>query len=350
MLALIKSVYIRQGDLGMKKLAIIILDWNGAEDTIECLKCLNNYELYDVYLLENGSTEENVEKVKSYLEVLKSKINIEIFRDSSFYYKDNVDGLSLIHLTNNLGFAGGNNYIAEGICDHYEYLLCLNNDTEVPENSIEHMLQTAIEIGTTALTCDIRFYSDKGRLWNAGGVFTFYGERRYFPQRQIDALEAKKITFIPAEFITGCALLIKADYVLENGLFTEKFFHGEEDFNLCYHLKQKNDLVGVDLSVRIYHKVGRTIGRTANTKKQYSQMVLHTSNRIIDFKSFYGNTKWIVWRELYLIALLLVKIKGGVPLRIALSIIRRVKSISSQYDSVNKPLFDEIMSIDWDLN
>lgn len=54
----------------MDDVAIIILNWNGWKDTIECLKSLNNlnYKNYEVIVVDNGSTDNSVEKIKEYIE------------------------------------------------------------------------------------------------------------------------------------------------------------------------------------------------------------------------------------------------------------------------------------------
>ena len=50
------------------KVSIIILNWNGWEDTIECLESvyLITYPRYDVIVIDNGSTDESIEKIKGY--------------------------------------------------------------------------------------------------------------------------------------------------------------------------------------------------------------------------------------------------------------------------------------------
>lgn len=329
----------------MKKLAIIIIDWNGAEDTIECLECLKNESLYDIYLLDNGSYKSNVDKVLEYLQQDDRLRNLRIFKDDSF--KDSAFAVNYVLSTSNKGFAIGNNYIAEKICDRYEYILLLNNDTDVPSGTIEHMVKTASEKGTVALTCDIRSYYQKEKLWNAGGYFTFYGDRKYYRQKKIDALIRKGIRFVDAEFITGCAFLITGEYVKKFGLFTDKFFHGEEDFNLCYRLKKKKFKVGVDLAVTLYHKVGRSIGRATLQNKNYNATLVHFTNRVIDFKDFYGKYQWLLWREMYLILVFLRRVTTDMEYKYAIQLIKRIKYYTNKYDDVKKPLFDELMKLTW---
>ena len=329
----------------MKKLAIILLDWNGADDTIECLSTLRNSELYDIFLLDNGSLPENTEKLKG------SVLSSEFTKDSKICSTQDFDQhpafLNYIRSDVNLGFAGGNNMIANRICDQYQYLLLLNNDTFVTENAIEHMVDSACAYHTTALTCDIRIYYRRNELWNAGGEFTWLGERKYFSQKKIDLLKEKNVDHIDAGFITGCALLIEGEYVAQNGLFTEDFFHGEEDFNLCYHLARNHKKVGVDLQAVIYHKVGQSIQRMDMDKRIYSGMLVNYSNRVIDFKHFYPRTKWLLWRCLYLAILSIRRITTGMSVRDTFLLCKRVRIVSDRYDNVKKPVFDELMNYTW---
>lgn len=329
----------------MKDLAIIILDWNGAEDTIECLKGLNNFSLYDIYLLDNGSSDENVEKVRKFLESDEYKNRVSILALGA--PMPETRDITYLLSNQNLGFACGNNTVSQMISLSYKYVLLLNNDTDVPSGTIEHMLQTAKARQCVAITCDIRIYYRKEELWNAGGYFTLIGERKYYSQKKIDAWERQGVEYIDADFITGCAMLLDTSYIRKEGLFTDLFFHGEEDFNLCKKLKKMNRKVGVDLKVRLYHKVGKTIERSS-TSKEYNKMLVNYSNRVIDYKYFLTHTKWLVWRFIYLTLLFGKRVASGMSVKDTRRLVRRIHNVSSNYDNVKKPVFDKLIKLDWD--
>ena len=63
------------------EVAIIILNWNGKEDTIECLESLENitYHNYKIQLVDNGSTDGPVKCFRErYLEMEIIKNNLVI--------------------------------------------------------------------------------------------------------------------------------------------------------------------------------------------------------------------------------------------------------------------------------
>ena len=125
------------------KCAVVILNWNGLDDTVECIDSILNYnsDLIDIFLVDNGSETNDLEK-------LKARYGEEI---SEYIQNDS-----------NLGFSGGNNVaIDAAISMNYQYVCTLNNDTVVTENWIEDIL----------LTLDL-----DPSLGSAGGKLMIYGQ------------------------------------------------------------------------------------------------------------------------------------------------------------------------------
>ena len=330
------------------ELCIIIINWNGANDTIDCLLSLENLDKkIDIYILDNGSQLEDKKKLRDFI---RSRNGIIIDKTDSGIFVDNkLTNLVLLESDENFGFAIGNNYVVGKLYDKYKYILLLNNDTIVPSGTIEHMLNTIKQSKNIALTCDIRYESERHKLWNAGGKIKWYGDRKYFSQRKIDRLKNLGKTYISAEFITGCALMIDCHYIAQFGLFTDKFFHGEEDYNFCYRAKKNKVRLGVDLSVQLFHKVGRSISRGADDARLFKSLIVHYTNRLIDYKSFYGSLRWRLWRNLYLLLMGIKRRLSGFT-RLQVKMLRtKVRYYSQQYDNVKKDVFQIIMQ-DNDIN
>ncbi len=117
----------------MKKLYIIILNYNGWHDTKDCLASLHilkakNIEKY-IVVVDNGSTDGSVENLKSQI----SKLNIH----------------KIIENGGNIGFAKGNNRGIQYALDQgADYILLLNNDTKIIMNFLPSLLRIDADIGS----------------------------------------------------------------------------------------------------------------------------------------------------------------------------------------------------------
>lgn len=334
----------------MKKTAIIMLNWNGLDDTVAALNSIKEFAVKeDIYLVDNASKDNEYdllinrarqifgeEKVLTYnLEELEKYREIVAFSDE--------ERICIIQSENNLGFAGANNFVSSLICHHYETITLLNNDVELTGDVFDSMYKVMKAENCTAITCDIRYYFDKKTLWNAGGSFRWYGDRKYFSQNEIDKLKAKGISFIFADFVTGCCLMIDSSYIKDNGLFTDKFFHGEEDFNFCKRLKNKGLKCGVVLDAIIYHKVGRSLNFSKNDKRNLNKIVVHYTNRIIDMKSFYGKVRWNLWYRFYIFMFSIKAILRKQSLSEVAYIAKQTKKYANKND-VKAETYQEIMN------
>lgn len=330
----------------MNELAIIILNWNGHTDTIECIKSIVDYEdnNYPIYLLDNGSRIESVVSLENWITNSYS-YNYRIIDSDDFVVSSQFmnSGLIFIKGKENLGFAKGNNIVWNKIKNDYNYVLLLNNDTivdsEAITNMIDYMNQNK-EVG--AASCYINFYSDKAKLWNAGGYFTWYGDRKYYSQKIIDTHKCNGIKSISTPFITGCAMLVRKEVSNDVGIFTEDFFFGEEDFNYCKRLKIQGIKVETILDSVIYHKVGTSIKKH---QKSINSFILHFSNRIINQKKFLSGNKWILWRELYILAISYKVMRTAKNINDVTKTVKNIRYYTSKYNEINFETFKEINSI-----
>lgn len=310
----------------MNRVAIITINYNNSADTIALLKSLlAQVGAGDfIYVLDNASALEDFEVLKSFVCEKSEKI-------------------SLIKSDKNLGFAAGNNFVFEQICDEFKYVLFVNNDTLADENMLENLLECAQKNEVGALTGAIYCYPEKGKLWNAGGKLTWL-DRKYFSQKKIERKIFKKQNFVRASFITGCLMLLEVEKirkVLQKGkLFDERFFFGQEDFNLCVRLKRAKICVGAALEAVLYHKVSATIGEVSSNK--INKNILHFAMRIVDRRNFSSKFGFVVWRAVYMI-LLRIKLRlGGYLGKEVRQIVRGVKKYG-RGASVDKKVFEEIM-------
>ena len=277
--------------------AIIILNWNGAADTIECLQSLRLVqEDYFCVVADNGSQDESVKQIEQFLQT--SSITHRIIT-----HGEKLDELPANHevivyqIDKNLGFAKGNNEVIRLISfaapDHY---LLLNNDTIV-ESSFLQSLQTFSKVhpDIQALTPLICYHYDHNIVWNAGGK-QFFGLRKYFYAKQpVQAIKEKG--HIMATFLTGCALFFSPQLLRKDGgIFTENFFFGEEDFNFCLRMNQQRQKMACVLTSKIYHKVSASVANYNSLGKIY----IYYLNRFIDIRLNSTPISYWLWSRFYI--------------------------------------------------
>ena len=210
-----------------KKIAIIIVNWKQYELTINCLLSLEKleYKNFKVIIVDNESNFEKINKIKSdftKVEVIESK--------------------------ENLGFATANNIgIKYAIKNKFEYVMLLNNDTEVNKKFLAPLLnsfQNDNSLG--AVQPLIMNYNNRVKVWNAGGYlnnffgFPYTNKKLNNKNRQID-------------WITGCCILLKTKVIKKVGLMDEDFFAYYEDVDWSLRIKKLGYKLGVVDSSVIFH-------------------------------------------------------------------------------------------------
>ena len=327
----------------MIKTVIVILNWNGWKDTLECLDSL--YKTLGTDFLpvvaDNGSGDDSILKIKEWLAA--NNINSLYVNEGELLNEQSVSPKSCIvySLNENYGFAKGNNKALEfAACFNPTYFLLLNNDTLVTPDfliRLESFMLSNDEY--KALTPLIRLYPDTDKIWNCGGKLKA-GFRKYFYADQPISSVAET-SHIDITFITGCALFIDAKLIEGQKLFTERFFFGEEDFDFSLRMKKANNKMACLIDSQIYHKVSSSNASAKFLNKTY----VYYLNRFIDVRLHYGIFMYCAWLLIYLpyIALLLLKLdtKAGEVLRF----VSRLFADSIRLNGVPKTEFNRIMNL-----
>lgn len=331
----------------MTKSAVILLNWNGAEDTIECLNSIVKFEKkqHTFFIVDNGSDRENYLILEEWIMNQKvltyNVVNTKEFNELSSV---NEYDIYLIDGQQNLGFAKGNNLVLNKIKETFDLMTLLNNDTLLLENSLTKMkevMKERNEIGV--LSCDIRLYQNPKKLWNAGGYFTFYGDRKYFSEKVIDNDIKTGVKLKVTPFVTGCVMMIRQDTIKKIGVLSEQFFFGEEDFNYCMKLKESDIKVETLLTTSILHKVGTSISKASiDSNIVLRKNILHFSNRIINLQNFYTPIRWKVWKILYLNAVSFKLKIAGIDSKVFKE---KVNYYVTKYDEISYDTFMEINSL-----
>jgi GT2 family glycosyltransferase len=268
------------------KVSVMILNWNGWKDTIECLESVYqiDYLNYDILLVDNDSNDDSIQRISDYCEgKLKQKSPfynydpknkpIQIFEytkeetekdlqiNSEYQDLSSDKRLILIKNNKNYGFAEGNNigirYALKTL--NSQYILLLNNDTVVEKHFLKEMVETGESDDKIAVIGSKTYYYDfNGKdnvLWSVGGTVDLSHYPGYHDLDLNDKLPNIKDSKIDVDWISGAVLLIKAD-MLPSNLLNSDFFFGCEDVDLCIEMKNRGFKMVTDLHAIVWHKAG----------------------------------------------------------------------------------------------
>ena len=220
---------------------VVLVNYNGALDTIDCIKSLNAQTIIPyVAVVDNSSTDNSCDLLRN-----------------EYSESDNV---FLIRAKSNNGFSAGNNIGIEfAKSKGAEYILLLNNDTIASPNLIEEFLIHS-DINT-AISPRINYYSKKDILWYGGGHIDRRTARAtHIAQDTIDCYDVNLSTPKETGFLTGCCIWIPVALLNKVGLLDEDYFMYSEDVDYSIRLKENGAKLMYLPSALIYHKVGSSAG------------------------------------------------------------------------------------------
>ena len=257
-----------------KKVGIVILNYNNASATINCLQSIvenTDCAYRKVVVVDNGSADSTISEVNDYLHSIAEPTVIE-------YDPTVVEPITLSEFTHllvgkNLGYACGNNCGCELLYRDADVnkILILNNDTLVVENMVERLAErydtiarcgilTPLIVGCDRSTIDFCTARRKPTLgeimtgWallhrNVGGRLSRIAKR----QQMLSDRHVASGEIVEIELPSGSCMMIGKDLFREIGGFdTHTFLYYEENILLA-KLSKINRRNFVDCSCRCVH-------------------------------------------------------------------------------------------------
>jgi len=224
------------------KVAVIILHLKEIPCLVDCVVSLNKitYRNFNIIIAHNGP---------------ESTVLLDALAPISRHI------IKIIDMEANIGFTGANNVgIRYALRDGAEYMLLLNDDTEVAPDFLTKLIDVAESRPDAGmLGPKIYYYDQPEKIWFAGARFN--PETCMASSFEVDqTVKCEDTVPIESDFITGCALLVKREAIEKIGLLDERIFIYCEDLDWGLRLIKAGLRNLVVPEARIWHKVSITVG------------------------------------------------------------------------------------------
>lgn len=274
-------------------LSIIIVNYETYELTKQTIESVISKEhpfTYDIYLVDNASEDDSVEKLKKYFEQESENGTIK------FIVNDE-----------NRGFAHANNMALEKTSS--KYVLLLNSDTVVVDNCLEasfNYMESHDDTGalgckivlpdnTLDKACRRSFPSFNVSFYRLTGLSKIFPKSKRFGRYNLTYLDEDETYEV--ECLVGAFMLIRSKTMDEVGLLDETFFMYGEDIDLCYRIKARNWKIIYFSPAKIIHYKGSSKSKKHSRKLTYE---FYRAMYIFYNKHYKDGYPWITTAATYL--------------------------------------------------
>jgi GT2 family glycosyltransferase len=222
------------------KITIIVLNWNNAPDTLECLKSLEHLRYpADIVVVDNRSTDDSVSLIRQ-----------------------RFPGMMLLETRQNLGYAGGNNCGIRYSLDHdAEYVCVLNNDVQVDPDFLAPLVNALEQDEQVGIVTPLVAAMDEpDRVWALGQAIDWRtgSVTRVHAGEGVSSWQAHAP--VEEDIASGTAMLVKREVLERVGLMDEAFYLYYEETDWCLRMRKAGyKILAVPASI-VWHAVSRTLG------------------------------------------------------------------------------------------
>jgi GT2 family glycosyltransferase len=279
-----------------RKVAVIVLNWNGWADSLACLDSLEpsvEQGLARTIVVDNASTDESSVRIRRWfhsrsrdvLEIAEKELSEASPRPNA------VPPYVFIHAHRNSGYAAGNNLgirFGLGLADT-QYVFVLNNDTIIEADSIARLIAWA-ERDPAAGVVGSTLVENRGQLRIAGGSNYSVLLTTTKPTIVVDGSSESHM-----DYVAGAAQFIRATALRRVGLFSEDYFLFFEELDLTRRIIGAGFKIAWCPESIVYHLGGRTTGSRSQAQRKKSILAEYHSNLscLIFMQKFHPRLLWL---------------------------------------------------------
>lgn len=257
-----------------KKLAVVVLNWNCADDSIKCIESLllQSSHTPSIVVVDNHSSDDSVDVLEAYI---STKPDQEI---------------ALLRSPANGGYAAGNNIGFMYALEHdYEYIGTLNPDAVADRHWCSALLDELKNHDDVIIATGLMIQDPSNKIDTSGELYYTWG----IPSPRNRGLPPENAPKHP-EYIfasTGGGFIARAAMLRDVGIFDERFFMYFEDVDLSFRAQLAGYKIRYTPKASAYHKV------SVSTKKVPGLGTMQTFKNLPVL--FVKNVPLSLWPHMY---------------------------------------------------
>lgn len=252
----------------------VILNTNRREDTLACLESLtrSDYVNLQILVLDNHSTDGSVMAIQ------------QAFPQ-----------VTIIPLTQNLGYAGNNNVGIQAALDRgADWVFVLNEDTVLSPDCLSKMIDVGEKDPQIGILGPMVYhYDEPDIIQTAGGKFGRYWESIHLAQNEPDRDQFQHPH--PVDWISGCGIMVRRAVIEQVGMIDERYFYYWEETEWCLRAGKNGWRIMHVPEAKMWHK-----GVQRDYRPNPSVTYYATRNRLLTIAKHHAPlTIWFVtWTQL----------------------------------------------------
>jgi GT2 family glycosyltransferase len=252
--------------------AIQILNFNNYKVTIKSIQAImhNNYNNLDIFILDNGSSNNSYIKLLEFIK--KEKRECNIFIKSS---------------KENLGYPGGQNYIYRWIEEikpkNYNFYFLLNSDALIPNDFFKKFINHYIKMKERNLIYGFSIYDPE----NKGQSFIIQSWNKYFGFGRKHSLIPSVLSNSSWQYYpSGCALMISSKFFKKIGVHDENLFFYGDEVDMSFKLSSIGESFTIFKDITIEHSYGKSTFIKKQKRNLFNEFYYQRAKIIIMNKYF----------------------------------------------------------------
>ncbi|MFF7706687.1 glycosyltransferase [Pseudomonas sp. NPDC007930] len=209
----------------------IILNWNGADATIDCIRALDAHCNIPMVVVDNGSADDSLARLEQFLRDSAGQ-DVQVFDEDGVARYAQRHERVLIANKGNYGYAGGNNVgIEYARRAGYGAVWLLNNDLMVEAGCLEALQAVFAEDPKCGFTASVLVYSDRPEVVQCiggGQLFPWLGKSR-LAGKNLPRSQVVNGQLPPMNYLMGACMLVRTAMIDDVGEMEHRYFMYSEE-------------------------------------------------------------------------------------------------------------------------